>query len=308
MYGGVTFWTIVMVDNQAAPTPQTVNISDLTVDGGTQQDATGPFYGSTNRFFAIGYHNAGGTINNVHTTNTRQTVNFNELAGAGIVNASDQGAVTFAVTNSLIDFYQRGGLDMRGPSLTATISNSVIDRGYVLTPNTVTATPNGIQYSGGAGGSILNNVVASNISTVAGAQATGMLPFGAGTMTITGNTVNNNDLGIVAIQSAANLTISNNTLNFTTTPGVNPDEGIVVQDTPGLTTLSGNVMNNIPDVNMDLVVEHQSTLQFVAEPDDRQQDGAVDHRQLHDRSDRHDECRRIFGNDRLLHSGSRGAQ
>lgn len=250
---GANFWTIVMVDNQAAPTPQTVNISDLTVDGGTQQDTiVPPIYGSSDRFFAIGFHNAGGKINNVHTTNTRQTVNFNELAGAGIVNASDQGAVTFAVTGSLIDFYQRGGLDMRGPSLTATISNSVIDRGYVLTPNTVTATPNGIQYSGGAGGNIVNNVVAGNISTVVGAQATGMLPFGAGTMTITGNTVNNNDLGIVAISSAANLTISNNTLNFTTTPGVNSAEGIVVQDTPGLTTLSANVMNNIPDVNMDL--------------------------------------------------------
>ncbi len=251
---GANFWTIVMVDNQAAPAPQTVNISDLTVDGGTQQDTVvPPIYGSSDRFFAIGYHNAGGTINDVHTTNTRQTANFNELAGAGVVNASNQGAVTFAVTNSLIDFYQRGGLDLRGTSLTATISNSVIDRGYVLTPNTVTATPNGIQYSGGAGGSILNNLVAGNIGTVIGASATGILPFGAGTMTITGNIVNNNDLGIVAIQSAANLTISNNTLNFTTTPGVNPDEGIVVQDNSGLSTLSGNVMNNIPDVNMDLV-------------------------------------------------------
>ncbi len=250
---GSNFWTIVMVDNQAAPASQTVNISDLTVDGGTQQDTiVPPIYGSSDRFFAIGYHNAGGTVHNVHTTNTRQTSNFNELAGSGIVNASNQGAVTFAVTNSLIDFYQRGGLDLRGASLTATISNSVINRGYVLTPNTVTATPNGIQYSAGAGGSILNNLVEGNIATVAAGSATGILPFGAGTMTITGNTVNNNDLGIAAVQSAANLTISDNTLNFTTTPGVNPDEGIVVQDNAGLSTLSGNVMNNIPDVNMDL--------------------------------------------------------
>ncbi len=120
---GVTTWAVVMVDNQAAPTPQTVDISNLTVDGGTQQDTTiPPIYGSSNRFFAIGYHNAGGTIQSVHTTNTRQTANFNELAGGGIINASDTGTVIFNVTNSLIDFYQRIGIDCRGAALTANVS------------------------------------------------------------------------------------------------------------------------------------------------------------------------------------------
>lgn len=256
---GSNFWCVVMIDNQAAPTPQTVNISDLTVDGDNQQDtATLPppspgFYGSPNRFFAIGYHNASGTVQNVHTTNTRQSSNFNELAGGGIVNASNNGPVTFNVTNCLVDFYQRQGIDCRGSTLTANISNSTINRGYVLTPNTATATPNGIQYSGGATGSIVNNIVESNISTVVGAQATGLIPFGAGAnLLISGNTINNNDIGIAAIQNGNNLVIQNNTLNFTTTPGVNPDEGIVVQDTNGLTTITSNIMNSIPDVNMDL--------------------------------------------------------
>jgi hypothetical protein len=256
---GSNFWCVVMIDNQAAPTLQTVNISDLTVDGDNQQDTTilpspSPgFYGSSNRFFAIGYHNASGTVENVHTTNTRQSSNFNELAGGGIVNASSSGAVTFNVTNSLVDFYQRQGIDLRGSTLTANISNSTINRGYVLTPNTSTATPSGIQYSGGATGSITDNVVEGNISTVLGAQATGLIPFGAGpNLIISGNTINNNDIGIAAIQNGNNLIIQNNTLNFTTTPGVNPDEGIVVQDTNGLTTITSNIMNNIPDVNMDL--------------------------------------------------------
>jgi parallel beta-helix repeat protein len=250
---GANVWSIVMVDNQAAPTPQTVNISALTVDGGTQQDTVvAPIYGNSDRFFAIGYHNAGGTIQNVHTTNTRQTANFNELAGGGIINSSTLGTVTFNITNSLIDFYQRIGIDCRGASLTANVSGSTVNRGYVLTPNTSTATPNGIQYSGSTAGSITNNLVESNIATVLNASATGILPFGAGTVTVSGNTVNNNDVGIISIQSANNLTISNNTLNFTTTPGVNPDEGIVVQDTAGLSILSGNVMNGIPDVNMEL--------------------------------------------------------
>ncbi len=251
---GSNYWCVVMVDNQAAPTAQTVNISDLTVDGSTQQDTIiPPIYGNSDRFFAIGYHNANGTIENVHTTNTRQTANFNELAGGGIINASNSGTVTFNVTNCLIDFYQRQGIDCRGANLTAHISGSTIDRGYVLTPNTTTATPNGIQYSGGTLGSITNNIVEGNIATVFNASATGLIPFGAGAnVDITGNTLNNNDIAIAAIQCGSNLNISNNTVNFTTTPGVNTNEGIYVQDTNGLTTLDSNILNNIPDVNMDL--------------------------------------------------------
>ena len=258
-FGGFNFWCILMIDNQAAPTPQIVNISDLTVDGDSQQDTTtlpppSPgFYGNPDRFFAIGNHNAGGTIQNVHTTNTRQSSSFNELAGGGIIYAADTGTVTCNVSNCLVDFYQRIGIDCRGAALTANVSNNTVNRGYVLTPNTVTATPNGIQYSRSTTGSITNNIVESNISTVLGAQASGIILSGtAPNLVVSGNTVNNNDLGIVALQCSGNLAINNNTLNFTTTPGVNQDEGIVVQDTNGLTTISSNIMNNIPDINMDL--------------------------------------------------------
>ena len=267
---GVNFWCVLMIDNQAAPTPQTVNISDLTVDGDNQQDTTtlpppSPgFYGNPNRFFAIGYHNADGTIQNVHTTNTRQSSNFNELAGGGIICTADTGTVTCNVTNCLIDFYQRSGIDCRGTALTANIINSTINRGYVLTPNTTTATPNGIQFSGSTTGSITNNIVSGNIATVVNASASGIIPFGAGpNLLISGNTIANNDNGIAAIQCGNNLTISNNTLNFTTTPGVNPVEGIIVQDTSGVTTISSNIMNNIPDVNMDLSSSTNQTFQLM---------------------------------------------
>lgn len=268
-FGPNNFWCVLMIDNQAAPTPQIVNISNLTVDGDFQQDTTtlpapSPgFYGSSNRFFAIGYHNAGGTIQNVHTTNTRQSINFNELAGGGIENASDTGVVTFNINNCLIDFYQRQGIDCRGTALTAHISNSTINRGFVLPPNTSTATPNGIQYSGSTTGSMTNNLVEGNIATVLNAPSAGILPFGAGAnLLISGNAVNNNDLGIVAIGCADNLVIQNNILNFTTTPGVNSNEGIVVQDTFGLTTITSNIMNNIPDINMDLSTTSASSIPF----------------------------------------------
>lgn len=257
---GANFWCIVMIDNQAAPTPQVVNISALTVDGDHQQDTTtlpAPSpgqYGSPNRFFAIGYHNAGGTISNVHTTNTRQSFNFDQFAGGGITNASNNGTITFAVENCLVDFYQRQGIDLRGSALVATVSNCTVDRGYFLTPNTNTAIPNGVEYISLATGTIKNSIVKNNISTIPGIQAVGIIPFNAGTnLIISGNTVENNDLGIATTNCGSNLIIENNTVNYTITQGVNEVEGIVVQDTDGLTTLTSNTMNNIPNVNMDLI-------------------------------------------------------
>jgi parallel beta-helix repeat protein len=254
-FAGINFYCIVMIDNQAAPTPQTVNISDLTVDGDSQQDAITPtFYGNSNRFFAIGYHNAGGTIQNVHTTNTKQSSSFNELAGGGIICAANTGTATCNVTDCLIDFYQRSGIDCRGAALTVNVINTTINRGFFLTPNTSTATPNGLQFSGSTTGSIINNVVEGNIGTVAQAGASGIIVVGAGpNLIVSGNTVNNNDNGIAAVDCGNNLTISNNTINFTIPSGVNPPEGIIVQDTDGLSTITSNIMNNIPFINMEIL-------------------------------------------------------
>lgn len=254
-YGGATWWNVITVDNQAAPTPQIVNISNLTVDGSDQQDTViAPIYGNSDRFFAIGYHNAGGTVQNVHTTNTKQNANFNELAGGGIVNASNTGNVSFTVDNCLVDFYQRIGIDCRGATLTATVSNSTINRGYVLMPNTVTATPNGIQFSGSTTGSVINNTVEKNIATVANAAGTAILLFGAGSnVSASDNSVHNNDNGIIGISCGNNLVIDNNEIDFTTTPGVNPIEGIAVQDTNGLSTITSNVITNIPNIDMELI-------------------------------------------------------
>lgn len=253
-FAGSRYWCIVMVDNQAAPTVQTVNISDLTVDGSNQQDTViPPLYGSANRFFAIGYHNAAGTVLDVHTTNTKQTAVFNQLAGSGIVNASDVGTVTFNVTNCLVDLYQRIGIDFRGAALTANVSGCTVNRGFTPTPNIFSSTPNGIEYSVSAKGSCTNNTSSLNISTIVNVVGCGILLFGNGDdLLVSGNTLTNNDQGLGATNSGNNLTIESNIANYTLAPGINTAQGIVVQDTDGLTTLTANTMDVNAGVNMTL--------------------------------------------------------
>lgn len=240
--GGITWWAIVLVDNQATPTAQSVTIRDLTVDGSDQQDTVvPPIYGNSNRFAGIAFHEAGGTVQNVHVTNMRQTANFNELAGTGIVNASAGATpVTFGVADSVIDFYQRGGLDFRGASLTANVTNTTVDRGYTLTPNTATATPNGIQYSVASAGSVTGSRIDRNISTVNGPNGTGILLFMAGSVSVSDNTFDSNDAGLYALNAPDLFAASGNTVAFTGTPGVNDAIGIVVDSPLGSATLSAN--------------------------------------------------------------------
>ncbi len=252
-------WPVLMVDNQALPALQTVNISDLTLDADHQQDtgtlpppSTGQ-YNSTNRFFGIGYHNASGTIQNIHVTNTRNSTNFSQLAGGGIVNLNDSGTSSFTVDNSLVDFYQRNGIVCFGTGLTANVTNNTVNRGYVLTPNTVTASPNGITFGNGVIGSVTGNTVLSNIATVLNASSTAInLPTAGANVLVSGNTVTNNDIGIFGASCGNNLTISNNNLNFTTTQGVNVVEGIIVRNTAGLSTLTANIID-VPNFSMEIL-------------------------------------------------------
>lgn len=252
-FGGVTWWAVVIVDNQASPVAQVVTIADLTVDGNDQQDTTvPPIYGSSDRFAGIAFHEAGGSVTNVHVENIRQTANFNELAGTGIVNASAVATVAFAVDGSLVDFYQRGGLDFRGATLTANVTDTTVDRGYVLPMNTATATPNGIQYSQGASGSVSGSTVNRNQSTVAGVSATGLILIGAGAVAVTGNAFDSNDISVYGSGVPDGFTVSGNTLTFAEAPGVGGVYGIVVSDPLGSTTLASNVIDGLAGPAMQL--------------------------------------------------------
>lgn len=261
----IRIWPVVMIDNQAIPTTQTVNISDLTVDGGTQQQtgllpppAASSQYSSSDRYFGIGYNNASGTIQNVRTTNTNNLVSPGQIAGGGIVNISTGIATVFNVTNCLVDNYQRNGIVCQGSLLTANVSNCMVNRAYVYPVGTPAASPNGITYGGSALGSVINNTVQNNISSVLppNSSSTGINISGAGAnFIVSGNAATNNDIGISAVGNGNNIIIQNNNVVFNTTPGSNISEGIIVGNTAGLSTITSNTMN-VLNFNMELVTNN----------------------------------------------------
>lgn len=249
MAGGRTYYCVIMVNNsQPMTTTQTVNISNLTVDGDKQQDTNQPpgQYSFDMRFYGIGYNDVNGTIDGVHIFNMKQSSNFTELTGGGVVGSATAATVNFNVTNSLIELYQRGGIFTRGNNLlTATISGNTVNRGFItMTPTMGSTTPNGIQLS--SRGSVTNNIVSGNRAEQTDASVGILLFTPVSDLTVTGNTVTDNDFGIDAFQVGDRVTISNNNVSFTTSPFTNSPLGIIVEEPAGTSTLASNIVNMNP--------------------------------------------------------------
>ena len=193
-----------------------INIQNLTIDGNSQASNFLSY-----RFCGIGYHNAGGTIQNVHATNVEDSFPGGPTQhGLAIFGAIDTGAFTINVLNCLVDRFQKGGISMRGPTLTTQISGNTVTG---ETPSS-TANANGIIIQDNAVATISNNNVSNLLSVTPGNSAVAIFLFGAGGNTsVIGNTASNSNIGIYA------------------------------QDTSGLTTITSNILSNNTDVNMALV-------------------------------------------------------
>lgn len=215
-----------------------INIQNLTIDGNSQ-----PSNFLSYRFDGIGYHNAGGTIQNVEAINVQDDSPGGPTQhGFAIAGAVDDGTpYTINVLNCNVNHFQKAGIDMRGATLNA-----------VLTGNTVTgetppstANANGIVVQYGAQVTISSNTVTNLISTVAGNDCVGILLSGAAAnSSITNNTSNGSNIGIYSDSSGDNLVVSGNTVNN------NTDIGINVIDTAGLTTLQNNILTDNANFNM----------------------------------------------------------
>ncbi len=233
---GATYHPFVMVEGAS-----NVIIQNLTVDGNSQASNFLSY-----RFDGIGYHNAGGTVQNVRATNVQDQspggVTQHGFAIAGAID--DSNPHTINVLNSTVDDFQKAGIDMRGATLTAILTGNTITG---ETPPS-TANANGIVVQFGALATISSNIVTHLRSTALGNDSVGILLSGAaGGSSITNNSSNDSDLGIYAVNTTGAITISNNTIND------NLDVGIYIQDSVGTSTLQNNILTDNVNFNMYLV-------------------------------------------------------
>lgn len=216
---------IIMVQNASI-----VNIENLTVDGNDQGKPL------NDKFLGIGYHNAGGFISNIKVTRIEDSFPAGGAQrGIGILGAVDTGTYTLHILDSVIDFFQKGGITIRGSGLTGNISGNTIT-GSIPSP---IATANGLTIQENASGIISSNVISNIISSTPGVDSVGILPFGAGAnLSLIGNIVRNNDIGIYAVSSGDQLTISYNTASMNGNVGIGTDTPL------GSTQIQSNTITN----------------------------------------------------------------
>ena len=136
-------------------------------------------------------------------------------------------SATGAVTNNIVDTYQKNGVTISNTGTVVTISGNTVT-GELPPPNNA---QNGIQVSGGAVGTVTGNTVTNNQCGAVGCGpglsdtwATGILLLDAGAGTVVNNnTVSNNDAGLVNVATVAGaptLTASGNTFTNNRYAGV----------------------------------------------------------------------------------------
>lgn len=229
---GNPYHPILMAENAT-----TINIQDLTVDGNLQGGG-----GVNYMFVGIGYHNAGGTVSNAFVTNVADSAPpGGDQSGHSIFASVDDGnPYHLNVGNCHVTNFQKSGINLRGPTLTFTVNNNVVE-GAVPPGN---AAPNGIEVLRSATGTITNNTVSNVQTTTVGTDSSGILLFGAGSgIVISGNSVTNSGVCIADV-GGGNVIIKNNTCSNAS------DVGIFTQDVVGQVTIQNNTVQNSANQNI----------------------------------------------------------
>lgn len=240
---GATYHPMILAEGAS-----NIIIQNLTVDGNSQPTNFLNF-----RFVGIGYHNAGGTIQNTYVTNIEDGFPAGPTQhGFSILGAIDSGNYTIQVLNNIMDRFQKQAISMRGPTLTTTISGNIITG---ETPPSA-ATMNGIVISNSATATIINNNLYDILSATPGVDSVAIFLISAAPNTlIANNSVTNSNIGIYSLTSGNNLGILNNNISTFTTFGV------YVQDTDGLTSISKNTItcSGVPSNGIGITVEDPDT-------------------------------------------------
>jgi hypothetical protein len=178
-----------------------VNISNLAVDG-----SNNGLTSCGTDLAGIYYQNGSGTISNVAVRNQALSTSLNGCQiGEGIYIESGYGTggvSNVAVNNSSVHGYQKNGITADGGATSVQVANNFI----AGQGPTTGAAENGIQFSGGAGGSITGNTVLDNIYTGGGYGASGILIYSSQGVLISNNSIGSRQLPIVTASDSSNPT------------------------------------------------------------------------------------------------------
>jgi len=238
-----------------------VTIEGLTVDGNDQ----GAVANGGGQFSGIYALNSNVVVDDVHVTKVDevagQAASGNQRNHSIVADSqASAGEHTITVQNSLIDLFQKTGIFVLGPTLTADIhGNEIVGAGPGVQAQ------NGIQIGSSGAGSGTDATVTDNTISgmgITGPEAnglgTGVLAFSAGAVTVNDNTITGTDhpsYGVAFVDTAVSVANGN---TISSTSGALLDAGTIT--TP--LSHSGNVYSD-NDYN---VVLEQPDVQWVRGP------------------------------------------
>ncbi len=181
-----------------------VTMSGLTIDGDHQGD-------SNYRFAGLGIWNSSGSFTDLKIINIMNSTFSGAQHGVGVLaNNNTGGPYTITLNGLLVEQFQKTAVALIGDGLVVDVSNvTTIGAGAT----SVTA-QNGIQISGGAGGTVDNCSISKVTYTGGTWTATGFLVFGPGTVNANAVTIDECQTSVYYIDGGGtfdNSTVTNPT-------------------------------------------------------------------------------------------------
>lgn len=223
-------------------------VQNLTVDG-NNASLNAQTDGDANRLIAVGYYNAGGTVNNVTTLRTGNPLaagSNGDGAGRGIyINIDNGSSKNVTISNTTQSQFGRGAINLftsNGSSINTSIVNNTINGDGPRSPKFIQGgiQIRGLNVTGNVSQNTIQNIRDNYFATQSlEAIAIALLDNNVG-MTVSGNTLTNNDNHIRVRDTTALTTISQNTLQGGRT-GISTNSATSITNN----SIQGSIVNSI---------------------------------------------------------------
>jgi parallel beta-helix repeat protein len=233
----------------------TAKLKNLTINGA---NASGQFTDCSVDYVGVYYHDASGTMSNDTIENVVLPQDeFGCQDGLGVYVASDSGQTSnVTMTTDTVTNYDKNGITCDDAGTTCSITGSTVSG---IGPTSLIA-QNGIQLADALGGTITDDQVTANSYTQSDTEASGLLVFGVGTLSVTGNTLSANDLNAYLAADTTgpaeeNWTISGNTVtdgSDNVPGGAGFGDGIDLDSTSNPVTIMDNTVTGGADNGISL--------------------------------------------------------